>query len=116
MAKTPAVEKAKTAEGKTFKKVPDHEVVVFRDGKQHSVKPGKAFDFTGEEVVQILQARPDSLRDPINESSGDQTNLGSADQATLLREAQEQADAEERLRQEAQASTEQQPAPAKDEI
>lgn len=47
-------------------KVPDHTVIVFRNGKQVVVAPGKGFDFTDEEIADIEASRPDSLRDVVD--------------------------------------------------
>lgn len=50
------------------KKIPTHAVVVVRDSKQVTATPGKAFDFTKEEVEELAVIAPDALRDPVNEA------------------------------------------------
>lgn len=43
-------------------------VTVHRDGENKSVKPGEVFDFTKEELADIIAVHgEDSLRNPVNE-------------------------------------------------
>jgi hypothetical protein len=50
------------------KKVIDHTVTVVRDGKSQNIAPHKAFDFTAEEIKDIIRAQgEESVRDPVNE-------------------------------------------------
>ena len=51
-------------------KIPDHRVVVFRDGKRQEALAGKPFDFTADELKDIEKvAGPEALRDPVNEAA-----------------------------------------------
>lgn len=50
------------------KKICDHTVHVFRDGKSVAVAPNTPFDFTEDELDDIIAAQgTESLRDPRNE-------------------------------------------------
>lgn len=52
------------------KKIIDHTVVVSRDGKSVTVKPGTPFDFTETELKDIVAAAGDEcMRDPVNEDA-----------------------------------------------
>lgn len=57
------------------KKVPLVSVRVSREGQSISVPPGKAFDFTDDEVADLEKmaksANTEYLRDPVNEVSSD---------------------------------------------
>lgn len=55
-------------------RVPVHQVVVHRDGKNIYVPIGKPFDFTQEEIEQVLAHDPNGLRRAINESRPEVTS------------------------------------------
>lgn len=48
-------------------RVPHHQIVVHRDGKNIRVPIGKPFDFTQDEVDQVRESHPHALRHPVNE-------------------------------------------------
>lgn len=51
------------------KKIPLISVTVHRNGKAVEPTIGKPFDFTAEEIAEVLQAVPGSMRDPVNEEA-----------------------------------------------
>lgn len=53
------------------KMVPTMSVVVVREGKRVKPAIGKVFDFTKEERDSILEAQPNALRKPTDESPSD---------------------------------------------
>lgn len=79
------------------KKVPNHKVVVGRDGLIITVNPGQSFDFKQAEIDDILAADPEALRDPINEDP--KATIPAAEKP--LTKAQQAALDAERAKQEA---------------
>lgn len=53
------------------KRIPQHTVVVIRDGQRVKPEVGVAFDFTQDEVDSINGANSKALRHPINEGTDD---------------------------------------------
>ncbi len=53
------------------KLVPNVSITVIRDGKRVTPKPGKAFDFTKDEVEAVKKQLPTAFRAPVNESVED---------------------------------------------
>ena len=51
------------------KKIPLISVTVHRNGKPIEPTIGKPFEFTDEEIDEVLQAVPGSMRDPVNEEA-----------------------------------------------
>lgn len=50
-------------------RIPHHHVTVQRDGKNVSPPIGQAFDFTTDEVVELMDMHPNALRRPITEGA-----------------------------------------------
>lgn len=48
-------------------RIPYHQVVVHRDGKNIHVPVGKPYEFTSDEIAHFHANNPESLRRPINE-------------------------------------------------
>lgn len=49
------------------KRIPTQTIIMHRDGKRVTVKPGVSFDFTADEIKDIKQSSPDALRTLVNE-------------------------------------------------
>lgn len=49
------------------KRVPVQTIILHRDGKQFSPEIGKAFDFTADELADIVSVNPEAVRKPVIE-------------------------------------------------
>lgn len=52
-------------------RVPNISVGVVREGQRKTVEPGKAFNFTQDEIDTITKVAPGALRKAVNESKSD---------------------------------------------
>lgn len=53
------------------KRVPVQTIILHREGKQFSPEIGKAFDFTADELADIVSVNPEAVRKPVIEDNGD---------------------------------------------
>ena len=52
------------------KRVPVQTIILHREGKQFSPEIGQFFDFTAEELADIVAVNPEAVRKPVIEDDG----------------------------------------------